>query len=383
MDYVEVVSARKESIKRGLDELLSKHEIAVAREDPHAKRPPRPCGITIHTGIGCPYACRYCYVYDMGFPEDVKPYPLSGVQLVYALVLNKYFIPGNRGTYLAIGSVSEPFHPLLRSKTLEFVEAIYKYLGNPTQFSTKQYIDSSTAGRLAEYSNGKVSPLVTIITLDNYSELEPRQTPPEKRLESIRNLREAGLKPFLFMRPIIPGLTEREYEEIIDLAVENGAVGVVVGGLRVTRRIIENLRETGLDTREIHRRLRTPLEKMKPGLQYDVYTTDIKTRIMEYARKRGIIAFPSACMANLYTHGLACRKMRIFHGNVDAGFDRPSRDEIKRIILKLGGELENYFLHSGKLDIWVKCERCDEKVMSELIRSRFLTCTTIHVKRRK
>jgi len=145
MDYVEYVYSYKERIRKQVEGLLSEREIEVARRDPHAKRPPRPCGITIHPGIGCPYACRYCYVYDMGFTQEVKPSQPNGLQLVYALLANKYFIPGARGSYLAIGSVTEPFHPLLKNKTLEYIEAIYRFLGNPTQFSTKQYIDPLTA----------------------------------------------------------------------------------------------------------------------------------------------------------------------------------------------------------------------------------------------
>ena len=56
---------RKIETIRQLEALLSPEERREALRDHHAKRPPRPCGITIHTGIGCPLGCAYCYIYDM------------------------------------------------------------------------------------------------------------------------------------------------------------------------------------------------------------------------------------------------------------------------------------------------------------------------------
>ncbi len=99
------------------------------------------------------------------------------------------------------------------------------------------------------------------------------------------------MKPFLFLRPIIPGLTEYEYRELIDLALEYGVEGVVAGSLRVTRRIIDYLRDAGLDVGEVLRRIKIPIEKMKPGIQYDVYTSDIKSEIARYTRSKGLIFY--------------------------------------------------------------------------------------------
>ncbi|MGC8994056.1 MAG: radical SAM protein, partial [Pyrobaculum sp.] len=50
---MEAWTAKLKTIKT-LEERLAREEILEARRDHHAKRPPRPCGITIHTGVGCP-----------------------------------------------------------------------------------------------------------------------------------------------------------------------------------------------------------------------------------------------------------------------------------------------------------------------------------------
>ena len=378
MSYVKYVVEEKEKLKRVVESLLSQREAEEARRDYHAKRPPRPCGVTIHPGTGCALGCKYCYIYDMGFNRGFKPSPLRGLQLVYALLSNNYFVPGERGTYLAIGSVTEPFHPALKNKTLEYVEASYKYLGNPTQLSTKWYVDPGTAGKLAEISGGRISPLVTLVTLKAHRELEPGAPSPEKRLESIRNLRDVGLNPFLFLRPIIPGLTEGEYEEILDLAADYGAVGVVAGSLRVTKGILDKLKEAGVEVQYIVKRLKTPLEKMKPRLQYDVYTGDIKREIEKYARKKNMLFYPSACMANLYSHGLKCWRMCTGRETSLCGLEEPSPVEVCGIARALGAtKCIRVYFNGVSLTVEVKCRECDHRLIGEFLRSRYLVCTRV------
>jgi len=376
LNAVRSVLEEKKRLSELVESKLSVEERERAGSDPHAKRPPRPCGVTVHTAIGCVYQCKYCYIYDMGFKREIKPYPLSGLQLVYALLVNKYFIPGLRGTYIAIGSVSEPFHPAVVEKTVEYIEAFYKYLSNPVQFSTKSYLSRHLCEKLAVISSGRVSPLVTIVSLNESRALEPYAPSPEKRLESIKNLREVRLKPLLFLRPIIPGLTEKEYAEIIDLAAECGAVGVVAGTLRVTRRIVEELREAGFDTSLILRRVKIPLEKMRSGVHYDVYTSDIKSQVASYARRKGLLFFPSACMANLYTHRVSCWKMSLM--SVDAP-EKPrvvDYEAVRRVVEWLGGRVERVSYSRGELLVDV-AGRVDFKLVSEVLRSQFLACVRV------
>lgn len=281
---------------------LKPEEEALARRDHHAKRKPRPCGFTVHVGYGCPSCCSYCYIQDMGFNFTApKPYPLSGLGLVYALLLNKYFTPGLYGSFIAIGSVTDPFHPSLLPRTLEFIENTAKYLNNPVQFSTKQYIDTKVAEKLASYSL-RINPLITIVTIRKAELLEPNAPPVRLRLETIRNLRKAGLKPMVFIRPIIPGVTDTEAEEIIELAAKHGAVAAVLGSLRVTGEILSRLGRV-IDIKPITSRIK---ETPKNREQVYINAHDIKVKIEETARRLGLVAFRSACCANAYTSNVPC-----------------------------------------------------------------------------
>jgi DNA repair photolyase len=230
--------------------------------------------------------------------------------------------------------------------------------------------------KLANLSSKRISPLVTIVTLSESRNLEPYAPSPEKRFESIRNMRETGLKPFLFLRPIIPGITEREYKEIIDLAAEYGAIGVIAGGLRVTKRILRELREIGVDTSIIHKRLEIPVEKMREGVQYDVYTSDIKAEISDYVRHKGLLFFPSACMANLYTHNISCWKMRLMGIELSEKPREIKIEDVKSTIEDLGVRAQRIVFSSGELKVYIT-GKVDSKLLSEILRSSFLTCTTI------
>ncbi len=365
----------KLEVKRRIEELLSKDDIRVALRDHHARRRPRPCGMTIHTGIGCNLRCTYCYIEDMGFPWSTKPYPLTGLQLVYALASNPYFLPGRNGTLVAIGSVTEPFLGITREKTFEYIEAISKYLGNPIQFSTKMYLSVRDAERLKKYDSG-ISPLVTIVTIKYKDKLEPLAPPVSKRFETIDNLRRAGLKPILFLRPIIPGIIEDEYAEILEEARRNGAVGVVIGSLRVTNRILERLRKAGLDISEILRRLP---RKPRGNEQIPIRVNDLKEEITRYARKIGLIPFPEACMANLYTHNRICWKM-IYYGIRIPGKEPPRIN--KDILDKIAGEnklvIENMSIDKYYLKIRVSGDKSRKRLFLEYIKCNFGTCIRNH-----
>ncbi len=286
------------------EEKLTEEEKLRARRDPHSFREPRFCGLTVHLARGgCPYRCTYCYIYDMGFGENAEPYPLSPEELAYAILTNRNFLATRYGTLLAVGSVTEPF--LFADRAIMFLTEISK-LGNPIQFSTKAYISKALASKLSRV-NAPLSPLVTIITLELSDMLEPYAPKPQLRLETLRNLREVGLRPCLFLRPIIPGVTDHEAVAIMRTAKEWGAECVVVGTLRVTRNIIIRLRRLGVETRNIEKRVSMKELEKYPDRQIPVPLKPAERRELLISAKRlGLVVFRTACCANSYNAGVPC-----------------------------------------------------------------------------
>jgi len=288
-------------LKENYKKKLPEKSIIKASSDYHAKRKPRPCGLTIHPAIGCTNQCIYCYIQDMGFNfRSIKPYGLNGLELAYALLSNPYYMPTINGTYLAIGSITEPFHEKIAEKTIEYLKAMEE-LGNPVQFSTKEYIDEETAKMIAKIKL-PISPLITIVTIEKRKILEPNAREIDLRLKTIKNLRSEKLKPMVFIRPIIPGITDVEAEEIINEAKRAGAVGVVVGGMRITSTIIRRMKSAGLELKGI-----TNVDEKSLGKrQIQIKTGELKQYIMRIAEEKGLKAFPSACCANAYVSETTC-----------------------------------------------------------------------------
>ena len=292
----------KEELRARLADLIGPEGVRKALDNPHSRRPPRPCGLTVHPGFGCPNGCLYCYVGDIlgTGPTRPRPLELTGLELAYALASNPYFVPGLMGTFLAMGAVCDPFHPDLVGKTLDIMRAVASSLGNPTQFSTKMPIGPELAREIPR--NLSVSPLITIITLERAGELEPKAPGPEERLKTISVLRKEGFKPMLFLRPLIPGLVEDELDDLISEAKHHGAVGVVIGALRVSRPILRRLSRLGLDGP-----IRARLKKEPPvGGLVPVPSRDLKEMAMRVAREKGLLVFKAACCANAYVAGVPC-----------------------------------------------------------------------------
>jgi len=291
----------KESLRSKVENIIGDDKAGKVHRDPHAKRKPIGCGLTIHPGIGCTYQCSYCYLNDMGISTShIEPYTLSGVELVYALLSNPYFVPTVYGTFLPFGSITEPFHPKIKSKTLEFMRNVRYWLKNPIQFSTKAYIDYELALKIREACNGLVSPLITIITLKHYKLLEPHAPPPTLRLESIANLRRVGLKPQVFIRPIIPGINDDEVVNIVSTSIEYGACSAVIGGFRASKNILSKLEKLGFNMSRIVDRV-----TIGKGVFYEVKTRDIRRDIIEKMPKK-ITCHITACCACAFVHKVPC-----------------------------------------------------------------------------
>jgi len=301
-DPITVLDEKEELLKE-LEKIANDTSIKKAKEDFHANRIPRSCGITVHPGLGCPNNCLYCYLIDFGSKfQDPKPYRLNGFELCLSLLYNKWFVPGKMGTFIAVGSVCEPFHPIFYKKTIDYLKSFAKYLENPLQISTKMFLNADQVHEIIEAVDRQpLNPLVTIITIKEAKKLEPNAPPPDKRFETISNLRDAGLKPVLFLRPIIPEITDKELEQILESASDAGAAGVVVGSLRISRKILKRLKKTHVNLHSIKKRITKIKQK-----QIYLKTTDLKEEALKIAKEFKLLPFRSACCANAFNAAVLC-----------------------------------------------------------------------------
>lgn len=279
----------KDALRRSLEQKLDSKSRRRSLNDGHAHRRPRPCGLTVHTCVGCPFACTYCYIDDLGFPRGrAQPYSLSAEEWLLSITYNPFFLPGPHGTYLSFGSVCEPLHSLCFNVTSSYLSKVRDYVHNPCQASTKASLSEEAVERLAESSPRLFNVLVTIVTLNRSEKLEPGAPSPQERLETLRRLRLRGIPSFLFLRPLLPGL-EDEIDDLLTEAKQAGAMGVVIGGLRLSRRIYDRLKSLGLN-----------VPPPRSGLM-DVPQLALKKLVIEAAREKSVLPFRSACCATTFS----------------------------------------------------------------------------------
>lgn len=236
----------------------------------------------------------------MGFPAKVKPYPLTALELVYALAINPYVIP--RRTFAAYGSVTEPFLFETRDRTLEYVANVYRWLNLPSQISTKIAIDKELAKKLKE-AEPRISVLVTLVTLNEAKVLEGFAPNPLERLMGIETASKYDIPVYLFVRPIIPGVTDKEIHTIIKFGADYNVKGIVIGSLRTTHSIIQRLKNKGVNVDEILKRIpRYPKDRE----QIPVKSDDIIQKAKKIAQDYKLKVFRSACMANVDSHNDYC-----------------------------------------------------------------------------
>ncbi len=353
------------------DKLLHDFDVNTRKSvrDWHAKRRPIACGLTVHTGVGCPLQCRYCYIYSMGFPRKIDKYPLEPQEVVYAILSNPWFVPGRYGTFLALGSVTEPFHPKTESYTLELIRLIRKYLGNPTQLSTKMSVDIETVESIKR-SHPNISILYSVTTLSYSSIVEPYVPSPLNRFKSMNRFVKLGIHTTLFVRPVLPGVTDVEIRRILELALENGVDRVVYGTLRVNKDILDSLLSMGIEKLNHELSIRLPRKDLTRRQEY-IKAGDVKTRIVREAIDMGLKVFPSACSANIDADGSSCSICRFGPCGEPKNLPKIFEEELNEFIEYVGmkGKITIYSVENHELIVKRNSRGKDVEYILEFIKT--------------
>jgi DNA repair photolyase len=262
--------------------------------------------VFISSGFNCDSGCLYCYIFDEGyshgFPITGK---LSGNALRKLLVGNRNFHTGKYGTIIAFGCISDPFHPRLEAKTLEYIQALSD-LCNPIQFATKFPLTTHAFNVISSVSN-PIYPMITVTTLRQYRVLEPNAPAPTARLALINKLSKTGFKTTLYFKPVIPGINDNEHETIIQAAKASGASYLVAGKAYLNERIFNRLRQAGFDTSDLSKR---GVDTMQPvwvkSKISPVRSHEILNHIVSEARRNGLKAFKDSVCVISDDLGISC-----------------------------------------------------------------------------
>jgi len=197
---------------------------------------------------GCEHGCIYCYArpmheyfgYSCGLDFETKILVKHNAP---ELLKKEILTPGYKPTVLSLSSATDPYQPIeqqfqLTRKCLE-VLAQYRH---PVCIVTKNALilrDIDLLKELAKYKAVSVSIFITTLDPELKKILEPRTTPPEARISTIRKLSNEGIPVNLLVAPIIPALTDNEIPQILKEAANVGATEAYYSILRLPYGVAE------------------------------------------------------------------------------------------------------------------------------------------------
>jgi DNA repair photolyase len=196
--------------------------------------PDVPFDRSINPYKGCEHGCVYCFARPthsylglspgLDFETKIVSKPDAAARLEETLRKPSY-----RCDVIALGANTDPYQPIERQLGItRSLLKVFDAFRHPVCIVTKSNLvlrDIDLLARLA--ARRQASVLISITTLDRElaRRMEPRAPTPQRRLEAVAALTEAGVPAGVLAAPMIPGLNDAELERILEAAAAAGARG--------------------------------------------------------------------------------------------------------------------------------------------------------------
>lgn len=194
--------------------------------------PDIPFNRSVNPYKGCEHGCAYCFARPSHAYLDLSP-GLDFESRLFSkphaadLLRKTLRRPGYRCEPLALGSNTDPYQPVERR--LRITRAVLEVLAefrHPFIVVTKSNMVLRDLDLLVPMTrDGLAEVHISITTLDRTlaRRMEPRAPTPQRRLEAVRGLTDAGVPVGVLASPMIPGLNDHELDRILAAAAEAGA----------------------------------------------------------------------------------------------------------------------------------------------------------------
>jgi DNA repair photolyase len=195
---------------------------------------------------GCEHGCIYCYARPSHAYLDLSP-GLDFETKLFAkpnaaeLLRAELAKPGYRCDPIALGANTDPYQPIEREwRITRQVIEVLAACDHPLTITTKSALVERDLDLLAPMAaKGLVRVYVSIGMLDRdlARTLDPRAPTPQRRLQAVQALAAAGVPTGVIAAPMIPQLTDRFLEAILEAAAAAGATHAGWTMLRLPREV--------------------------------------------------------------------------------------------------------------------------------------------------
>lgn len=187
---------------------------------------------SINAYRGCEHGCAYCYarptheVFGLSAGLDFETKILVKHDAP-ALLREELARPSWKGEVITISGVTDCYQPAERRFRLtRGILEVMSEANQPVGLITKNALVTRDVDLLASMAERRlVHVFLSITTLDAElaRTMEPRTSPPIKKLAAVKQLSDAGAPVGVMVAPVIPGLTDHEMAGILEAAAEAGA----------------------------------------------------------------------------------------------------------------------------------------------------------------
>ena len=228
---------------------------------------------------GCEHGCIYCYARPshayLGFSPGLDFETRLLAKPDAAKLLRKELsAPSYKPQTMAMGTNTDPYQPIERQYeiTRQILEVLYEYR-HPVGIVTKSHLvtrDIDILSAMAKENLARVALSVTTLDRKLARIMEPRAATPERRIEAIKMLSDAGVPASVMFAPVIPALNDMELENVLEAAAKAGARSAGYVMLKLPLEIKELFREW-LNERmpDKARHVISLVRQMRGGKDYD------------------------------------------------------------------------------------------------------------------
>src|SRR3989449_4503913 len=201
---------------------------------------------------GCEHGCIYCYArpshayleLSPGLDFETKLFAKTNAAELLRAELSR---PGYAPSPIAIGANTDCYQPIERKFriTRQIVEILAE-CEHPFTMVTKSALVERDLDLLAPMAQkNMVKVFVSIASLDRTlsRKLEPRAASPQRRMDVLRNLAQAGVPCGVMVAALIPGLNDKTLEEVLEAASAAGAAEAAYVIMRLPNELKELFKE--------------------------------------------------------------------------------------------------------------------------------------------
>lgn len=181
---------------------------------------------------GCEHGCIYCYARPSHAYKGLSP-GLDFETRIYAKtqvaerLREELARPGYTPAPLCLGANTDPWQPAERrlGLTRRLLEVLSE-CRHPVTLVTKSALVERDLDLLTGLArDGLVHAAISLSTLDGElaRRLEPRAAAPQRRLRTLERLAASGIPCAVLVAPVIPQLTDRDLERILEAGAAAGA----------------------------------------------------------------------------------------------------------------------------------------------------------------